>query len=157
TLELESGLNDPMAIILTLTLTAQIAGMQAFSLLDFAGHVLLQLTVGAAAGLAIGWLGTLLLERIRVPAAGLYPALTLAFALLAFGIPTLFMGSGFLAVYVAALMLGNRRLPYRSGILRVHDALAWLAQITMFLVLGLLAVPQLLVSFGWRGVLLALA
>ncbi|HSH27229.1 MAG TPA: potassium/proton antiporter [Wenzhouxiangella sp.] len=157
TLELESGLNDPMAIILTLTLTAQIAGTETFSLTGFVGHVALQLAVGVVAGLAIGWLGFQLLERIRVPAAGLYPALTLAFALLAFGIPTLFMGSGFLAVYVAALMLGHQRLPYRSGILRVHDALAWLAQITMFLVLGLLAVPQILMSFGWRGLLLALA
>jgi cell volume regulation protein A len=156
TLELESGLNDPMAVILTLTLTAQLAGTEPFSLLDFLGHVALQLLIGLGAGLAIGWLGSQLLGRIRVPAAGLYPALTLAVALLAFGVPTLFMGSGFLAVYVAALMLGNQRLPYRSGILRVHDALAWLAQISMFLVLGLLAVPQILMSFGWRGLLVAL-
>lgn len=157
TLELESGLNDPMAVILTLTLTAQLAGTQPFDLPGFLGQVALQLMVGLAAGLAIGWLGTQLLARIRVPAAGLYPALTLALALLAFGIPTLFMGSGFLAVYIAALMLGNQRLPYRSGILRVHDALAWLAQISMFLVLGLLAVPQILMSFGWRGLVVALA
>jgi cell volume regulation protein A len=157
TLELESGLNDPMAVILTLTLTSQLAGAEPFSLPAFLGTVALQLLVGLGAGLAIGWLGWQLLERIRVPAAGLYPALTLAFALLAFGVPTLFMGSGFLAVYVSALMLGNQRLPYRSGILRVHDALAWLSQISMFLVLGLLAVPQVLVSFGWRGLLLALA
>jgi len=156
TLELESGLNDPMAVILTLTLTAQLAGSEPFHLPDFLGHVALQLVIGLGAGLVIGWLGTQLLSRIRVPAAGLYPALTLALALLAFGLPTLFMGSGFLAVYVSALMLGNRRMPYRSGILRVHDALAWLAQISMFLVLGLLAVPQILMSFGWRGLLLAL-
>lgn len=156
TLELESGLNDPMAVILTLTLTAQLAGGEPFSLPGFLGTIAVQLAVGAAAGALIGWLGWLLLGSIRVPAAGLYPALTLAIALLAFGLPTLFMGSGFLAVYIAALMLGNRRLPYRSGILRVHDALAWLAQISMFLVLGLLAVPQALMSFGWRGLVLAL-
>ncbi len=115
-----------------------------------------QLAIGLVAGLFIGWAGTQLLKRIRVPAAGLYPAVTLALALLAFGLPTLFMGSGFLAVYVAALMLGNQRMPYRSGILRVHDAMAWLAQITMFLVLGLLAVPELLAAAGWRGLVLAL-
>ncbi len=155
TLELESGLNDPMAVILTLTLTALLAGTQEFSLLPFLATVAVQLAVGLAAGLLIGWLGTQLLDRIRVPAAGLYPALTLALAFLAFGLPTLFLGSGFLAVYVAALMLGNQRLPYRSGILRVHDALAWLAQITMFLVLGLLAVPELLAAAGWRGLMLA--
>jgi cell volume regulation protein A len=157
TLELESGLNDPMAVILTLTLTSQLVGSDPFDLMGFLGKVSLQLIIGVAAGVAIGWLGSRLLARIRVPAAGLYPALTLALALLAFGVPTLFMGSGFLAVYVAALMLGNRRLPYRSGILRVHDALAWLSQISMFLVLGLLAVPEILMSFGWRGLVLALA
>ncbi|MGY6588273.1 MAG: potassium/proton antiporter [Wenzhouxiangella sp.] len=157
TLELESGLNDPMAVILTITLTAQLLGTDSFSLLAFLSDVVVQLAVGLAAGLAIGWLGTQLLAHIRVPAAGLYPALTLALALLAFGLPTVFMGSGFLAVYVAALMLGNRRLPYRSGILRVHDAMAWLAQISMFLVLGLLAVPYMLAEAGWRGLVIALA
>ncbi len=156
TLELESGLNDPMAVILTLTLTSQLLGAGPFSLGSFLIDVALQLLIGLLAGLALGWLGTRLLARIRVPAAGLYPALTLALALLAFGLPTLFMGSGFLAVYVAALMLGNQRLPYRSGILRVHDAMAWLAQISMFLVLGLLAVPELLIAAGWRGLALAL-
>ncbi|MCA1779077.1 MAG: cation:proton antiporter, partial [Xanthomonadaceae bacterium] len=124
--------------------------------LSFVINIVLQLAVGLAAGLAIGWLGQQLLQRVRVPAAGLYPAMTLALALLAFGIPTLFLGSGFLAVYVAALMLGNRRLPYRAGILRVHDALAWLGQITMFLVLGLLAIPGLLAASGPLGIALGL-
>src|SRR5690625_7616569 len=67
------------------------------------------------------------------------------------------MCSGFMVVYVGAMVLGNQRLPYRSGILRVHDALAWLSQISLFLVLGLLAVPDILLSFGWRGLGLALA
>lgn len=156
TLELESGLNDPMAVILTLALTALLLEGGTFNPLALGIDILLQLVIGLGAGLAVGWVGTRLLEHIRVPAAGLYPALTLALALLAFGLPTLFMGSGFLAVYVAALMLGNRRLPYRSGILRVHDAMAWLAQITMFLVLGLLAVPEMLVTAGWKGLILAL-
>jgi len=148
TLELESGLNDPVAVILTLTLTAQLVAGGPFSLTALAGDILLQLAIGLAVGYAVGWLGSHLLDRIRVPAAGLYPVLTLALALLAFGLPTLFMGSGFLAVYIAALMLGNQRLPYRSGILRVHDAMAWLAQITMFLILGLLAVKGLVLALG---------
>src|SRR5690625_7944408 len=67
------------------------------------------------------------------------------------------MCSGFMVVYVGAMVLGNQRLPYRSGILRVHDALAWLSQIWLFLVLGLLAVPDILLSFGWRGLGMALA
>lgn len=156
TLELESGLNDPMAVILTITLTSVLIGEVPFSFAAFIGDILVQLAIGLAAGLAIGWFGRKLLEVIRVPAAGLYPALTLALALLAFGLPTLFLGSGFLAVYIAALTLDNQRLPYRSGILRVHDAMAWLAQISMFLVLGLLAVPELLAAAGWRGLVLAL-
>jgi len=156
TLELESGLNDPMAVILTLTLTAQLLEGGPFDPLALGVDVLLQLVIGLVVGLAVGWIGTKILDHIRVPAAGLYPALTLALALLAFGLPTLFMGSGFLAVYVAALMLGNRRLPYRSGILRVHDAMAWLAQITMFLVLGLLAVPEMLAASAVTGLVLAL-
>lgn len=156
TLELESGLNDPMAVILTLTLTALLGGDTPFNTLAFAGNVLLQLSVGLVLGLVIGYGGKLLLDKVRVPAAGLYPALTFALALLAFGLPTLVFGSGFLAVYVAALVLGNHRLPYRAGILRVHDAVAWLAQISMFLLLGLLAFPNLLADIVWQGLVLAL-
>src|SRR6056297_2165873 len=156
TLELESGLNDPMAVILTITLTGVLLDSGNFEWLSFVVNIVMQLAVGLAAGLAIGWMGQQLLQRVRVPAAGLYPAMTLALALLAFGIPTLFLGSGFLAVYVAALMLGNRRLHYRAGILRVHDALAWLAQISMFLVLGLLAVPDMLIDAALKGLVLAL-
>jgi len=157
TLELESGLNDPMAVILTLTLTAQLVNPTPFSLWGVIFEIVTQLAIGTLAGIALGWLGARFLNHVRVPAAGLYPALTLALALFAFGVPTLFMGSGFMAVYVGAMVLGNQRLPYRSGILRVHDALAWLSQISLFLVLGLLAVPDILVSFGWRGLVLALA
>jgi len=156
TLELESGLNDPMAVLLTITLTGILLDPGGFAWSALFGRIALQLAIGVAAGLALGWLGQQLLARVRVPAAGLYPALTLALAMLAFGLPTLFLGSGFLAVYVAALVLGNRHLPYRAGIVRVHDALAWLGQISLFLVLGLLAVPGLLASAGAMGVALAL-
>jgi len=156
TLELESGLNDPMAVILTLTVTAILIGDEPFNVMGFGAKIVMQLVVGIVAGLAVGWLGQQILSRVRVPAAGLYPVLTVSLAMLAFGVPTLFMGSGFLAVYIAALMLGNHRIPYRSGILRVHDAIAWLAQISMFLVLGLLAVPELLAADGWRGLAIAL-
>lgn len=156
TLELESGLNDPMAVILTITLTTALLEGAVTDIFSLLLDIVLQLATGLVAGIAIGWLGQRLMHYVRVPAAGLYPALTLALALLAFGLPSLFMGSGFLAVYIAALMLGNRRLPYRPGILRVHDALAWLGQITMFLVLGLLAVPALLADVGWKGLILAL-
>jgi cell volume regulation protein A len=118
--------------------------------------VILQIAVGGAIGFAVGYGGRFLLSRYRLPTSGIYPVLTLAFALLAFGAPTLLAGSGFLAVYVAALILGNGPLPYRGSLLRVHDALAWLGQVTMFLVLGLLVFPSALLDVAWIGLALAL-
>ncbi len=155
TLELESGLNDPMALMLTIALaTSIITGGQIGWL--FAWDMLLQFAIGGAFGLAIGRTGRFVFERIRLPASGLFPALSLAFAFLAFGLPTLFGGSGFLSVYIAAVIIGGGRLPYRVGIVRVHDAAAWLSQIAMFLVLGLLVFPSRLVDVAWIGLVLAL-
>jgi cell volume regulation protein A len=107
-------------------------------------------------GLAIGYAGRKLITYLRLPAGGLYPALTLAIACIAFAVPTLLEGSGFLAVYLAGILLGNGDLPYRAGLLRVHDAMAWLSQIVMFLILGLLVFPSELIEVGWLGVVLAL-
>jgi cell volume regulation protein A len=157
TLELESGLNDPMAFILTMSLTEHlIAGDKAVSWWDVPTHVAVQLIVGAVLGLAIGYAGRKLITYLRLPAGGLYPALTLAIACIAFAVPTLLEGSGFLAVYLAGILLGNGDLPYRAGLLRVHDAMAWLSQIVMFLILGLLVFPSELIEVGWLGVVLAL-
>lgn len=155
TLELESGLNDPMAVILTAALTAVLATGRPLGASLLLG-IPVALAVGAAAGLLVGAVGRRLLARLRLPAGGLYPVLTLALALLAFGLPTLVAGSGFLAVYVAALVLGNGPLPYRAGVLRVHDALAWFAQIAMFLLLGLLVFPSRLWAVAPTGLALGL-
>ncbi|HEY3446647.1 MAG TPA: potassium/proton antiporter [Myxococcales bacterium] len=155
TLELESGLNDPMAVILTVALTGALSGsapLSAWLALD----VLVQLAVGAAAGVGFGLAGRWLLARAKLPAAGLYPALTLALAFVTFGATTLAHGSGFLAVYVAGAVLGHSALPYKTGLLRVHDAVAWLSQIGMFLVLGLLADPTGLWDVAWVGLALSL-
>ena len=140
TLELESGLNDPMAVILTVALTAQIVSPMTTPGWRLGLDVVREIAVGAALGTGVGYGGRFLLSRVRLP-GGVYPVLTLAFAFLAYSVPTLLHGSGFLAVYVAAVLLGDGELPYRPGLLRVHDALAWLSQIVMFLVLGLLAHP----------------
>ncbi len=156
TLELESGLNDPVAVILTTALTANLMRPGAMSPPRLVLDIVVQLAVGAAAGVAIGQGGRILLRRFPLPTGGLYPALTLALALLAFGLTTLLHGSGFLAVYLAGMVLGNGPLPYRAGLLRVHDALAWLAQIGMFLVLGLLVYPSGLVEIAGPGLGLAL-
>ncbi len=155
TLEVESGLNDPMAVILTFALTASLVGggVRAWAL---AGQVVVQIAVGTAAGVALGAGARLLLQRVRVAAAGIYPVLTISLAMLAFAVPTLFGGSGFLAVYVAGAVLGDGRIPYRNGVRHVHDALAWTSQITMFLVLGLLVFPSRLASVAWQGLALAL-
>jgi cell volume regulation protein A len=85
-----------------------------------------------------------------------YPVLTVSIALIAFSAPTFFHGSGFLAVYLAAVLLGDARLPYQGGLLRVHDALAWLAQVGMFLLLGLLVFPSRLAAVALPGLALAL-
>jgi cell volume regulation protein A len=149
-LELESGVNDPMAVILTLAVTGALASGEGASwrlLLD----AVLQLGVGTAGGLAVGYLGRWLLARVRPAASGLYPVLTLAIAFFAFGAPTLLGGSGFVAVYVAAVILGDGHLPYVAGLRRVHDAMAWFSQVAMFLLLGLLAFPSRVAAVAVPG------
>lgn len=155
TLELESGLNDPVAVILTVALTSALAGHH-HSGLALAGEVTLELAVGALGGAAVGLGGRWLLGRARPAAAGLFPVLTIALAFVAFGATTLAHGSGFLATYVAGLIIGNGVMPYRSGLLRVHDAIAWLGQVVMFLVLGLLSDPSHLLAVAPLGLGLGL-
>ena len=155
TLELESGLNDPMAIILTVGLTAAlIANEQPNASLVL--EVVKQLVIGAAFGFALGFGGRQVLARSRLPAGGLYPVLTIALAFLAFSVPTLLDGSGFLAVYIAGMVIGNGPMPYRSGIIRVHDSVAWLSQLAMFLMLGLLVTPSRLLDVAWVGLAIAI-
>jgi cell volume regulation protein A len=156
TLEVESGMNDPVAVMLTTALTAQLIRHAELAPWELPLEAAVQLVVGGGLGVAFGYGGRALLRRVRLPGGGLYPALTLAIAFLAFGVPTLVHGSGFLAVYVTALILGNGPLPYRAGLLRVHHALAWLGQVGMFLVLGLLVFPSRLVEVAGIGLLLAI-
>ncbi len=154
-LEIESGVNDPMAVILTLAVTDAVAHGEGASL-AVAGEAILQLAVGILAGLAVGYGGRWLLAKVRLAASGLYPVLSLAIAFFAFGAPTLLWGSGFVAVYVAAVILGNAPLPYLAGLRRVHDAMAWFSQVAMFLLLGLLAFPTRLAGVAGQGLLLGL-
>ncbi len=154
-LELESGVNDPMAVILTLAVTDAVAHGESASV-AVAVEAIAQLAVGIGAGLAIGHGGRWLLGRVRLAASGLYPVLSLAIALVAFGAPTLLWGSGFVAVYVAAVILGNAPLPYLAGLRRVHDAMAWFSQVAMFLLLGLLAYPSRLAHVAGPGLALGL-
>jgi cell volume regulation protein A len=149
-LEMESGLNDPMAVILTVALTQNL-----FHDKPVGWHTLLEVPleigVGAALGLGIGFGGRHLLSKARLPSGGLYPIMTLALACLAFGVPTLFHGSGFLAVYVTSVILGNGAIPYRSSLLHVHNSVAWFSQIVMFLLLGMLVFPSQLIEVAPAG------
>ncbi|HWM92828.1 MAG TPA: potassium/proton antiporter [Thermoanaerobaculia bacterium] len=155
TLELESGLNDPMAVILSAELTHSLAGgtpLSPWMLLE----IPLQLAVGAVCGVLIGMGSSRLLRESRLPASGLYPVLTLSIALLTFGLTTLLHGSGFLAVYLAGLLVGNAEIPYRSGLVRFHDAAAWCGQVGVFLVFGLLVFPSRLWAVAGIGLAVAL-
>lgn len=156
TLEVESGLNDPMAVFLTLVAT-EIALGRELSAASIAWLLLSQLGVGGAVGAGLGFASRALLANLWLPAAGIYAALTVAAAFLSFGVATLLGGSGFLAVYATAIVLASGGLPYRAGLRRIHDAFAWLSQITMFLLLGLLVFPSRLLPAVPIGLALAAA
>ena len=156
TLEVESGINDPVAVILTTVLTQNLLTPGVVVGWRIPLEVVLQLAVGAAVGAAVGYGGRYLLSRLQLSTGGLYPVMTLALGLVAFGLATLIHGSGFIAIYLAGLLLGNGPLPYRTGLLRVHDALAWLSQVGMFLILGLLVFPSRLLDVAPAGLAIAL-
>lgn len=156
TLELESGLNDPMAVLLTVAFTRLLVTREPIGW-GLLADVVIEISLGVAFGFVIGAAGRTALARTKLAAGGLYPVLTLAIAMLAYGLPTLLHGSGFLSVYIAAVFIGGAQMPYRAGILRVHDATAWVAQVGMFLVLGLLVTPSRLPGVAGLGLVLGLA
>jgi cell volume regulation protein A len=139
--ELESGLNDPMAFILVFALTSVVLGKE-WSGLEIGLDVLKQFTIGAGAGLFMGWLAMLSFKLLPSQETGLYPIRSVACALASFGLASIFDGSGLISVFLCAILLGNSSLPLRSTIVRVHDSLAWGGQITMFFLLGLLCTPH---------------
>lgn len=155
TLEVESCANDPMAVILTLGAIEAIVdgGGLSWNLLI---EVPLQLLIGVVVGLMVGRVFRYLLNSVRLAASGLYPVLTIAAAFTAFGASTLIYGSGFLAVFLAAVVLGNGHLPFVQGLRRVHDSVAWLCQVAMFLMLGLLVFPSRLIPLAGVGISLGL-
>lgn len=140
TLEAESGFNDPPVIILV-TLVTSSAWEQA-SPLSAAGMMVYQLVAGAVLGLLIALAGQWMLSRSALPAAGLYPLAMMAIAVGAFAVAGLAGASSFLAIYVAGLWLGNAPLPHRNATAGFTEGLAWLAQIGLFVLLGMLASPS---------------
>lgn len=153
-LEFESAGNDPMAVLLSLGALAWLQNSD-FAAAGLAKMFVLQLVVGFAAGCGLGWLAGVLLKKICICYFGLYTVFGVGFVLLTFGVAQLLGGSGFLAVYVAGIIIGNRPFTYRRNLIRFHDSLAWIAQVGMFLLLGLLVNPRELPSVMPMGLLAA--
>ena len=154
-IELESGSNDPIAVFLTLGLTQLLMQPEA-SLWGLLVTFVLQMVVGALAGYGLGRGMTWLINRLPLRQEGLYSVLTLALILLVYGLTSLLRGNGFLAVYVAGIVMGNHNFIHKRSLLRFHEGIAWLMQISMFLTLGLFVFPSRLIPVAPMGLLLSL-
>jgi len=153
-LEFESGSNDPMAVFLTVSL-AQLILQPEQSIWTLIPTFLLQMGLGVVLGLAFGKLALYFINRLGLGSAGLYPVLALAFAFFTYGVTTLIGGSGFLAVYLAGLVLGSNKFIHKHGLLRFFESTSWLMQIVMFFTLGLLVFPSRLGPIALPGLAIA--
>jgi cell volume regulation protein A len=154
TLEVESGSNDPFAVFLTVMLSGWLATRGATGIGEMVMALGLQFGIGGIAGVAGGVALAQALNRLHLP-AGLHPLLAVAGAVGVFALTNLIGGSGFLAVYLAGLVVGNRPVRAFANVLSVQDAATWLAQLVMFLVLGLLVTPSKLLPVLWPALGLA--
>ena len=154
-LEFESGSNDPVAVLMTMGILGVMVSSDA-SIVSVGTNLLTELAAGAITGFLMGWCGTWVVNRLRLSASGLHPILVLSIGLMTFGFANLIGGNGYLAIYVCGVTLGNRIVRHHDAVLRFHDALSWLAQLAMFIVLGLLVVPSRLLSVAGVAVAMAL-
>lgn len=154
TLEIESGANDPMAILLVVALVEMLLHPEKASAAGVAWMLVSQMGLGALIGLIAGWVLSRLMARLSL-AEGLYALLILSGGLLIFAATNLLNGSGFLAVYLAGVVVGNRRSHATEHVLRVMDGLAWLSQAVMFVVLGLLVSPTNMLAHAWEAMAMA--
>ncbi|UQX01533.1 potassium/proton antiporter [Streptomyces sp. RerS4] len=152
-LEAESGFNDAPVVILVVAFSTVGPVDEWYVLL---GKIALELTIGAAIGLAVGFLGAYGLRHVALPASGLYPIAVMAIAVTAYAAGAMAHGSGFLAVYLAAMVLGNAKLPHWPATRGFADGLGWIAQIGMFVLLGLLVTPHELGHDFWPAVIIGL-
>ena len=153
-LEAESGFNDPVAIVLVLGLI-ELIDDPAAGVLELVADSVQELGIGAAVGLAVGWLAVAALQRVQFGTSGLYPVASIAAAALSFGLADVIHGSGFLAVYLTGLALGSGQIPARRTVADFHDGLAWVSQIAVFFTLGLLVFPTQFGSIAGEALLIA--
>src|SRR4029077_19637091 len=153
-LEGESGRNDPVALLLVIGFIEWIQ-QPGYGLADMAGLLALKLALGIAIGLALARLAVAALNAVRLPTDGIYPVATIAIAGLAFGLAEVAHGSGFLAVYLTALALGAARIPAPRTIVAFHEGVGWVAQIGLFILLGLLVFPSSLGDVAWQSLALS--
>lgn len=154
-LELESGSNDPMAVFLTLGFLELLTD-DTTAVIDLVPIFVAQMAVGGLIGFLVAKGAVVAINRVRLEYEGLYPVVLMALVLLIYGVTATLGGSGFLAVYVAGLVMGNARFLHKKSLVRFADGLAWLMQIAMFLVLGLLVFPSDVVSVAGRALLVSL-
>jgi len=156
TLEAESGTNDPMAMFLTIVFIELILmpDISAWSLL---GMFILQMGLGVLFGFGLGYLASKTMNIIKLDASGLYAVLSAGFAIFIYSLTAVLGGSGLLAVYIAAMIIGNRELTHSHSIFSFHEGFAWLMQIVMFVILGLLVYPSELANWDliWKGLILS--
>ena len=154
-LEFESGSNDPMAVMLTISLI-RLLMEPSTSFVELALFFVMQMGVGTAIGIAMGEIMRRLFNALDLELEGIYPVLSVALALLTYGITDYLDGSGFLAVYLAGLVMQRKPFTHQQSVLRFHDGLAWLMQVTMFLMLGLQVFPARLLPIAGVGLLISL-
>ncbi|MFF3454695.1 potassium/proton antiporter [Streptomyces sp. NPDC002730] len=152
-LEAESGFNDAPVVILVVAFSTPGPVDDWYVLV---GKIALELAIGASIGLATGWLGAFGLRHVALPASGLYPIAVMAIAVVAYAAGAMAHGSGFLAVYLASMVLGNSRLPHAPANRGFAEGLGWIAQIGMFVLLGLLVTPHELLDDFWPAVVVGL-
>ena len=154
-IEVESASNDPMAILLTLALI-QVMTSPNHSILSLLGLFFLQIIIGSLAGWGMGKAIPKIINYIRLEFTGLYPVLMIALILLLYSLTTVLQGNGFLAVYIAGLLVGQEEFLHKKELLQFYDGLTWLMQIIMFITLGLLVFPSQLVSVLWIDLAIAM-
>ncbi|WOV87130.1 potassium/proton antiporter [Sporosarcina oncorhynchi] len=156
TLEMESGSNDPMAMFLTIAFIEWLT-LPNFDIGNLIMNFFVQMGLGLILGLGFGYLSSVWMNKIKLDASGLYAVLSMGFAIAIYAVTSVVGGSGLLAVYVAGILIGTRELNHSHSIFRFHEGFAWLMQLVMFVILGLLVFPKELANWDliWKGLVLS--